>query len=292
MAAAGDANKYGVVASCVIVVVSLLAGASLCGAVGKDAPAAAKPSKNTPVRVLFLGNSYTYGNKLPWFVAALAAADKSVRPLQVEMVASGGKDLVWHARNKATQDAIAAGRWDCVILQDQSLTPTLMPKRTRQGARRLDAAIRKSGAKTMFFMTWQRRPTPELLKKYPDMHDRNSKTYMDLGRELKAAVAPVGYAWKMAYDANPNWPLYAKDNSHPSRMGTYLTACVFYSMIYNKPPTGLPSKVTISRPGNHRTVLGIPPADAKKLQTIAWQAVQQAKKELADKPTTRPSKLR
>ena len=277
-------RKTSRVACWAILVVVCLGAALLRGA------AATRPSKSTPVRVLFLGNSYTYGNKLPQFVAGLAAADKTVRPLEVKMVASGGKNLVWHAKNEASQEAIASGRWDYVILQDQSLTPTLMPRRTGQGARELDAAIRKAGAKTMFFMTWQRRPTPELLEKYPDMHKRNSKTYMDLGRELKAAVAPVGYAWKMACDANPNWALYAKDNSHPSRMGTYLTGCVFYSMIYNKPPTHLPAKVTISKSGNHRTVLGIDPADAKKLQAIAWQAVQQAKKELTGKTTTRPSK--
>ena len=274
-----SANKYGAIAFCTIVVAVSLA----------DAPAAAKPSQETPVRVLFLGNSYTYGNKLPQFVAALAAADKTARPLQVEMIASGGKDLVWHAGNRASQKAIAAGRWDYVILQDQSLTPTLAPHRTHQGARKLHAAITKAGARTMLFMTWQRRPTPEMLKKYPNMHQRNSKTYMDLAREFKAAVAPVGYAWKMAYDANPNWPLYAKDNSHPRRMGAYLTGCVFYSMIYNKSPIGLPAKVTISGKGKRRTVLGVPPVDARKLQAIAWQAVKQAKKELTNKPTTRPS---
>jgi len=252
--------------------------------------AASRPAKKTPLRVLFLRNSYTYGNKLPQVVAALAAADKNARPLEVKMVASGGKNLLWHAQNKPSMDAVASAKWDYVILQDQSLTPTLMPHRTRQGARQLNSAITKSGAKTMFFMTWQRRPTPELLEKYPDMHKRNSKTYMDLARELKTAVAPVGYAWKIACDANPNWPLYAKDNSHPSRMGTYLTACVFYATIYNKPPTGLPSKVILSKSGNHRIVLGITPGDAKKLQTIAWQAVRQAKKELADKTTTRPVK--
>jgi len=277
-------RKASRVACCAIFVAVSLAGVSLRGVAGKGTAATTKPSKTTPVRVLFLGNSYTYGNKLPQVVASLAAADKTARPLQVKMVASGGKDLVWHANNKASQKAIAAGDWDYVILQDQSLTPALMPQRTRKGAALLDAAITKSGAKTMFFMTWQRRPTPELLKKYPDMHKRNSRTYMDLGRELKAAVAPVGYAWKMAYDANPNLPLYAKDNSHPSRMGTYLTACVFYSTIYNKPPTGLPAKVTISKSGKHRTVLAIPPADAKKLQAIAWRAVQQARKELNRKP--------
>ncbi|MBL7219395.1 MAG: SGNH/GDSL hydrolase family protein [Phycisphaerae bacterium] len=278
-------RKISHLACCAIFVAVCLGGTLLRGAT-------TRPSKKAPVRVLFLGNSYTYGNKLPQVVAGLAAADKSARPLEVKMVASGGKNLVWHAGNKASQEAIATGRWDYVILQDQSLTPTLMPDRTRQGAGKLNAAITKSGARTMFFMTWQRRPTPELLKKYPDMHKRNSKTYMDVGRELKAAVAPVGYAWKMAYDANPKWPLYAKDNSHPSRMGTYLTACVFYSTIYNKSPAGLPAKVILSKSGTHRTVLGIPPSDAKKLQAIAWQAVRQAKKELADKPPARPSKQR
>jgi len=278
-------RKISRVACCAILGAICLGGALLRGAT-------TKPSKKAPVRVLFLGNSYTYGNKLPQVVAALAAADKTAGPLEVKMVAGGGKNLVWHAGNKASLDAIASGKWDYVILQDQSLTPTLMPDRTRQGAVKLNTAITKSGARTMFFMTWQRRPTPELLKKYPDMHKRNSKTYMDVGRELKAAVAPVGYAWKMAYDANPKWPLYAKDNSHPSRMGTYLTACVFYSTIYNKSPVGLPAKVTISKSGNHRIVLGIPPADAKKLQAIAWQAVGQAKKELTDKTPARPSKQR
>lgn len=282
-------GKYRPVALCAIVVAASLTAAMLSGAAIKDAQSPARASKKTPVRVLFLGNSYTYGNKLPQFVAALAAADRTVRPMQVKMIASGGKDLVWHWRNKASLDAIASGRWDYVILQDQSLTPTLIPSRTRLGARKLDAVIRKSGARTMLFMTWQRRPTPDMLKKYPRMHERNSKTYMDLGRELKAAVAPVGYAWKMACDANGNLPLYARDKSHPSRMGTYLTGCVFYSMIYNKPPTRLPAKVTISKSGKHRTVLGIPPADAKKLQAIAWRAVQQARKELAVKSARKPS---
>jgi hypothetical protein len=276
-------RKTSRVACCVIFVVASLGGVSSWGA-------PAKAAKKPPVRVLFLGNSYTYGNKLPQVVAALAAADKTARRLEVKMVASGGKDLIWHAGNKASLDAIATGKWDYVILQDQSLTPTFAPQRTRQGAVALDAAITKSGARTMFFMTWQRRPTPKLLKKYPDMHKRNSRTYMDLARQLKAAVAPVGYAWKMAYDANPKCPLYAKDNSHPSRMGTYLTACVFYSTIYKKPPVGLPAKVTISKSGKHRTILGIPPADARKLQAIAWRAVRQAGKELTDKTTTGPSK--
>jgi len=265
-----------------MVAVVLCAAESLRGAPAKE------PAKK-PMRVLFVGNSYTYGHKLPQVVASLAAADKDVRPMEVKMVASGGKNLVWHAKNKATLDAIAAG-WDYVVLQDQSLTPTLMPQRSMEGARVLDAAVGKAGGKTMFFMTWRRRPTPELLKKYPDMHNRNSRTYMSMGRELKAVVAPVGYAWKTAYDENPKRPLYARDNSHSAPMGAYLSACVFYSTIYNKSAVGLPAKVVLSGSGKKKSALSVPQAEAKKLQTIAWKAVQQARKELGVKPASRPAK--
>ena len=209
-----NTNKLSRYAFCALVVLALAGSVS----------GAAKAPASKPVRVLFVGNSYTYGNKLPKVVAALANSDKKTAPMEVKMVASGGKDLVWHSQNKATLDAIADGKWDFVILQDQSMTPAFMPKRTRQGATVLDAAIKKAGAKTMFFMTWQRKPSSKPPGYSDDMHKKNSKTYMDVGRELKALVAPVGYAWKMAYDANPKYPLYTRDNSHPARMGTYLTA--------------------------------------------------------------------
>jgi hypothetical protein len=278
---------------CAIFVVVFVGGLSLSAAVDKDKkPVKPKKIDKTPLRVLFLGNSYTYCYKMPQVVAALAATDKTVRPLKVEMVARGGMTLMEHVRTGSIK-TIAKGGWDYVILQDQSLTPTFHPQQTHKGAAILDKAIKKVGAKTMLFMTWQRRPVP---KKPSDMHERNSKTYMDVGRKLHAAVAPVGYAWKMAYDAYPKWPLYAKDGSHPRQMGAYLTACVFYSMIYDKSPVGRPAKVVLSRSGNRRVVLAIPPSSARKLQAIAWKAVLQMKKELAEKPkpetkpTTRKAK--
>jgi hypothetical protein len=241
-------------------------------------PAVKPPSTagRKPLRVLFLGNSYTSYNRLPQVVAGLANADTTTAPMEVRGLTSNGKDLVWHSQNRRALDAIAGGKWDYVVLQDQSLTPALLPDRTRAGAGVLDAAIRKAGARTVFFMTWRRRPTPALLKKYPGMHERNAGTYVAVGRKLKALVAPVGYAWKTAYDADPKLPLYTGDGSHPAPMGTYLAACVFYATLYDKPPTGLPGKVTVS----NKTLVNIPCPVAERLQRIAWEAVQQVRKEL------------
>ncbi|MCP4378026.1 MAG: SGNH/GDSL hydrolase family protein [bacterium] len=279
---------------CAIFIVVFLGGLSLWAASDKktDTTKTTKTTDKTPLRVLFLGNSYTYCYKLPQVVAALAATDKKVRPMKVEMVARGGLTLMDHVRTGSIK-TIAKGGWDYVILQDQSLTPTFHPQQTHKSASILDKAIKKVGAKTMLFMTWQRRP---VAKKPSDMHERNSKTYMDVGRKLNAAVAPVGYAWKIAYDTYPKLPLYSKDGSHPQRMGAYLTACVFYAVIYDKSPVGRPSKLVLSRSGNKRVILAISPSAARKLQAIAWKAVLQMKKEIAEKtkaetqPTTRKAK--
>jgi hypothetical protein len=242
---------------------------------GKAGEAAEAPKKK-PLRVLFIGNSYTSYNKLPQVVAAMAAWDKTVAPIKVKMVAANGKNLVWHSKNKATLAAIAEG-WDYVVLQDQSLTPAYMPKRSVAGARVLVAASRQARAKPMFFMTWQRCPTPALLKKHPDMHLRNAKTYLAMGKKWNVPVAPAGMAWKMAYDADSDCGIYNKDKSHPSPKGTYLTACVFYSMFYDKSPVGAPATLSLEMPNNRKRGFAVPQADAKTLQAVAWQAVEKAK---------------
>jgi hypothetical protein len=61
-----------------------------------------------PLKVLFIGNSYTYCNKMPWIVAKLA--ESAQRDLLVDMVTQGGVSLEWHAHNQETLDAIEKRR--------------------------------------------------------------------------------------------------------------------------------------------------------------------------------------
>ena len=42
---------------------------------------------------------------------------------------------------------------------------------------------------------------------------------------------PVGEAFNYIENSNSDFDLYMDDNKHPSPNGTYLIACVFYSMI-------------------------------------------------------------
>src|SRR5436305_2000886 len=72
-----------------------------------------------------------------------------------------------------------------------------------------------------------------------------TKAYQELGKELKAKVAPVGIAWEMALKAERQLALHDPDKKHPNAAGTYLAACVIYGTIYGKSPEGLPGKIAM-----------------------------------------------
>lgn len=80
------------------------------------------------------------------------------------------------------------------------------------------------------------------------------------GSRAHAAVAPVGLAWEHALTRRPQLDLWAGDGTHPSRAGSYLAACVFYSVLTRRSPVGNPF------------VDGLPPALARFLQRLSVTA--------------------
>ncbi len=207
-----------------------------------------------PIRVLFIGNSYTYVNDLPQMIADLAQAAKQ-RPLVFDKETPGGYSLEQHWKDAKAVKKIATGTWDFVVLQEQSLRPLNEPQLMFDYAAKFAGEIKKTNAKTLLYQTWARQ---DALERQPEL----SKAYLDLGTMLKADVVPVGMAWERARKDDPELVLHSADKSHPSKAGTYLAACVFYAVIYNKSPEGLPGK-----PG------GLSDAEAMKLQTIAWETI-------------------
>ena len=208
-----------------------------------------------PIRVLFIGNSYTFVNDLPAMIAELAKAGHQ-RPFEHSQETPGGCSFEKHWQDGKAVAKIAGGGWDMVVLQEQSQRPLTDRARMFEFARKLDGEIQKQKAKTLLYQTWARQDAPE---KQAEL----SKAYLDLGKELQARVAPVGMAWEKALKEQPTLVLHSADKSHPSKAGTYLAACVFYAVLYGKSPEGLPGKIG-----------GLSDEEAKKLQTIAWETVQ------------------
>ena len=74
---------------------------------------------------------------------------------------------------------------------------------------------------------------------YESMQAQINYGYMTIAQELTVPIAPVGESWLRAVDQYPDLILWQADGSHPSEEGTYLTACVFYAVIFHESPNGL-----------------------------------------------------
>jgi hypothetical protein len=221
------------------------------------------------IHVLFIGNSLTYVNDLPKMVAELAKAGKQ-RPLRYERETPGGCTLEKHWKDGKALARIQSSKWDFVVLQDHSQGALQRRDSMFEYGKQLDAEIKKNGAKTILYLTWA-------LQNKSDDQPAISKAYLELSKELKAQVAPVGIAWAMALQADKKLVLHQPDKKHPNPTGTYLAACVFYATIYGKSPEGLPGSVG-----------RLSDDEPRPLQVMAWKAVQATEKGVAsakEKPT-------
>ncbi len=240
---------------------------SSCVADQKDA--------NGKLRVLFIGNSYTYFNNLPDMFAQLTASATPPGRIETQMIVRGGATLKMHWQDGAALKALQQGKWDYVVLQEQSLLPINDPATMHQYARLFDAEIRKAGAKTIFYLTWARQDHPEMQVKLND-------AYLSIARDLGAIVAPVGIAWQTAFKENPQTVFHIEDKSHPNPAGSYMAACVLYATIYGKSPENLSGRIVGKatdlagkETGEQKELVSLDNPQAAFIQRLAWQTVKE-----------------
>ncbi|WP_392532633.1 DUF4886 domain-containing protein [Nostoc sp. C117] len=188
------------------------------------------------MRVLFIGNSYTYYNDLPWLIKQLAESAQETRTLETEMVVVGGATLKNHWKRGEALKLLKAKPWDYVVLQEQSTLPITNPQEMYKYASLFDAQIKRVNSQTVFYLTWARQNQPEKQQILSD-------SYMNIAKELKAKVAPVGIVWQKIQEENLKLNLYTSDQSHPSPIGSYVAACVFYTTLYGNSPVGLSRRI-------------------------------------------------
>lgn len=230
------------------------------------------------LRVLFIGNSYTFVNNLPGLVIELAAHE--AKPVDAEMVVIGGARLADLWAEGSALAAVRRGHWDYVVLQEQSTLGSWVvtngidqigdPALFRQYVRLFNTEIQKVGAKTVLFLTWARQNAPQ-------NQAILTQAYTSIAGELHVTVAPVGLAWQRVLSLNPAFVLHQSDGSHPNSAGSYLAACVFYATFYHKSPEGLPAQIAnglVDDAGNRQYgEVNLNASDALFLQRTAWQVV-------------------
>lgn len=228
-------------------------------------------SATSPVRMLFLGNSYTYFNELPRLFQVLAISAGQDRLPEIHAVLSPGAYLRTHWQDTVARGAIARGKWNYVMLQTQSREPIVQLDTTLKYARLLKQEVDRLSGRVLLFQHWAR-------KNEPDAAPILTQAFASLGSQISVSTVPIGPAFELLGRRDPAIELYRSDNSHPSGLGTYLAACVIYSYVYGASPVGL---LPYTFETTHHSLSSwdtaarrIPNNVARLLQQTAWEVVQ------------------
>jgi hypothetical protein len=204
-----------------------------------------------PERVLFVGNSYTYFWNLPQQVAAMAESKQMV--IHTQQSTSGGTSLAQHWRGEKklhSLEMIRAGEYDAVVLQDFSTQALDAPDTLLYFGQQFAQEIKAKGGKVYLYMTWARSWDPY-------MQAAITARYEELAQLCDATIVPVGPAWQRASSLRPDIELYDKDQSHPSPLGSYLSACVFYGVFTCQSPVGLSNRLLSTDHAGEKIYLNI-----------------------------------
>jgi len=175
------------------------------------------------MRILMLGNSFTYFHDMPKILSALL-------PAQVVSQTRGGAFLADQINPEDEMGAqtlrlLKEEKWDYVVLQDHSRGPSHRKELFQQTVDQLCPLIRAAGAKPILYATWAYKEGTEKLASidmtYAAFSDALYASYHEAAERNGALVADVG----RAFDALRHLvSLYEDDDYHPSEVGSLLAA--------------------------------------------------------------------
>ena len=158
-----------------------------------------------PLRVLFIGNSFTKSNDLPATVAALTTA--SGRELQYRTVAYSGFTLEDHWNLGTSRTALASREWDVVVMQD---VPSSLPEdqaHLRTSLSRFAELARATDTRAALLTVW---PALERRSSLPDVIASQRTAAQAAGANLIPAAEAVQAAWRCGLHMS----LYSRDLVH------------------------------------------------------------------------------
>jgi hypothetical protein len=207
-----------------------------------------------PVKILFLGNSYTFYNDMHLMVGRTLADQKKFAP-QIEAYLQGGYRWEQHASDSQAIALIQKRAWDVVVLQEQSVlsaqaavnedVKTMM----QNGLHSLISTVTASspGAVIIVMQNWARhqRQWTENVQTATQTGDNAADAWARIRKATAAAVsaakerrpglniviAPVGDFWKLAQEKMPSLALHHEDGSHPAPLGSWFTALIISGTI-------------------------------------------------------------
>lgn len=192
-----------------------------------------KKNNEKIINVLLIGNSSIYYNNMPKMLESIAYENGVF--MKTKLVAKGGYSLQDHWDKGGIEKVLDSLDWDYVILNEQSafgeahlVNGEFKVKESLsfyETVRNYDSKIRKKETKMIVLSLYPKKRAPNTDREILDY------SYMKIAKELNILIAPVSYVWQDYSNNNNNNELYNEDNSHPSAIGSFITANVLFSTI-------------------------------------------------------------
>lgn len=198
-----------------------------------------------PMRVLFVGNSYTHYNNMPKIFEQMA--DSKGVQLEVVMDAKSSHTFQMHCKRPELYKNIRSTKWDYVVLQgfsrelaqDRAVIDAMSIPYIKQ---LLDSIYaNNSCTNVLLYQTWGydsgfKDDTLGIDWSYQTMSDRIHEGYLYVSQQLNLSIVPVGKVWETVKENHPQIQLYQEDKQHPSLAGSYLAASCFYAALFKTEP--------------------------------------------------------
>ena len=185
------------------------------------------------MKILFIGNSYTYRNDMPDIFFGLLQGNGI--DAEVSAVTKGGQKLFRYLgedeeNNAALTALLEKNSYDLLFLQEQSYFPLSSYPQFELGVCELTKLV--SAKRTILYATWGRKTGCELLETLgltsDEMADALEAAYRKAAAASGAEVSSVGLCFKEITKLDPTAELYKEDLSHPSYLGSCVAAVAHY----------------------------------------------------------------
>ena len=254
------------------------------------------------LKILFIGNSYTFFNSLDKTVGDMLTV--SGIPTKTSRSLPGGWSFERHFKGEVpnnykgepTPKMIKKEKWDYVVLQEQSAAAVNNHTKFMEFGKKLVDMIHENCPETkiVFYQTWGR--CDGMFEGYGDDEARKSEvvaawtkrysapdeatlaqlkvgmqgSYEELRKATDSALAPVGKAF---FTVGDKLDLHCDEGDqkphHPNPRGSYLAGCVFFKTITGQSPVGLWKKLV-----DADKAPGVEENDAEYLEKIADEVVK------------------
>jgi len=214
------------------------------------------------VKVLFVGNSFTYFYNLPQVVAAMARS-QGVNIITRQSTVGGSRLEQHWKEEKGTKTRILLDSldWDFVVFNNHSMSTISRPEQFLTYSKKFAELVKSEGAKPVFMQTWGYKSNPVMIRQIKAGYDQ-------LESEAGVHTVPCGEIFKEARMWRPDMTMF-QDDKHPSYNGTYLLGLAFYKYFTGKPTADIPKRLwTTDIDGEKLALMFMSQRDADFLQWL------------------------